>query len=228
MRSRNSVQKRIFEGQLIHILVLLVCLVGVNISMAMPGAVAGHFISVSTRYWIWLAVVNAIAHQVYVWFFWRIELHAGMLTKWFGPPAFTYFSVGFVIFFILRPILAFCLGWANKGTLPLNEWLSYGATVICFIGASYTMHSIKVHFSFKRAFGIDHFDENYRKLPFVREGVFRLSPNAMYLFGFLALWIPVFLFQSQAALIAAVFSHVYIWVHYVTTEKPDMDHIYGT
>ncbi len=61
----------------------------------------------------------------------------------------------------------------------------------------------------------------------VQGGIFRFSSNAMYLFGFMGLWIPGFLFQSLAALILAVFSHAYIWIHYYATEKPDMDRIYG-
>jgi hypothetical protein len=60
-----------------------------------------------------------------------------------------------------------------------------------------------------------------------RRGTFRFSPNAMYVFGFCALWIPAFLFQSSAALVFAAFSHAYIWVHYHATEKPDMKRIYG-
>jgi hypothetical protein len=74
---------------------------------------------------------------------------------------------------------------------------------------------------------MDHFDPGYRNLPMVREGIFRFSPNAMYVFGFLAMWIPAFLFQSLTALVIAAFSHAYIWVHYYATEKPDMARIYG-
>jgi hypothetical protein len=29
-------------------------------------------------------------------------------------------------------------------------------------------------------------------------------------------------------MVAAVFGHLYIWVHYFTTELPDMRRIYGT
>ena len=30
-----------------------------------------------------------------------------------------------------------------------------------------------------------------------------------------------------AALVVAMFSHLYIWVHYICTERPDMRLIYG-
>jgi hypothetical protein len=49
----------------------------------------------------------------------------------------------------------------------------------------------------------------------------------MYVFGFLLFWIPALWFASAAALCAALFNHVYIWVHYFATERPDMQHIYA-
>jgi len=45
--------------------------------------------------------------------------------------------------------------------------------------------------------------------------------------GLLILWIPGLVFASRAALLAALFHHLYIWVHYFTTEKPDLKRIYG-
>ena len=88
-------------------------------------------------------------------------------------------------------------------------------------------YSIIKYFSIVRAFGIDHFDESYRSRPLVKEGIFRFTPNAMYIFGFTLLWAPAFYFSSVAALAFAFFSHLYIWVHYFCTEKPDMERIYG-
>ena len=91
----------------------------------------------------------------------------------------------------------------------------------------YLIYSVKRYFGFKRAYGIDHFDDAYRSLPLVREGIFRFSPNAMYDFGFLLLWVPGLVTQSLAALAVALFSHLYIWVHYACTERADMNRIYG-
>ena len=61
----------------------------------------------------------------------------------------------------------------------------------------------------------------------VKKGIFRYTSNGMYWFGFLLLWVPGFLFRSEGALLAALFNHLYIWVHFYFTEKPDMDLIYG-
>jgi hypothetical protein len=68
--------------------------------------------------------------------------------------------------------------------------------------------------------------QHRRSTPLVRDGIFRFTPNAMYVFGLGALWIPAFALQSTAALIGAAFSHAYIWVHYLTVEGPDMRRIY--
>jgi len=94
--------------------------------------------------------------------------------------------------------------------------------------SGYLFYSVRTYFGFNRAYGIDHFDESYRHLPFVREGIFKYTSNAMYTFGFLVLWVPGLIFFSKAALLAACFNHVYIWVHYYTTELPDIRYIYGS
>lgn len=78
-----------------------------------------------------------------------------------------------------------------------------------------------------RAFGADHFDPSMRSIPFVRGGIFRFTSNAMYVFGFLLLWVPALWWASAGALCAALFNHLYIWVHYYATERPDIVRIYG-
>ena len=53
------------------------------------------------------------------------------------------------------------------------------------------------------------------------------TSNGMYVFGFFLIWFPGLWYASLAALAAALFSHLYIWVHYYCTERPDMLRIYG-
>ena len=99
--------------------------------------------------------------------------------------------------------------------------------MLLLLPAVWLGYSIVKYFSFKRAFGIDHFEERYRTVPLVRKGIFRITPNAMYMFGFTLLWSSAFYFSSKTALAFAGFSHLYIWIHYFTTEKPDMKRIYA-
>ena len=49
----------------------------------------------------------------------------------------------------------------------------------------------------------------------------------MYLFVLQGTWLFGILAGSRSAMIVAGFQSIYIWVHYVSTEKPDMKHIYG-
>jgi len=64
-------------------------------------------------------------------------------------------------------------------------------------------------------------------MPLVRKGIFRFTDNGMYLYAFLLFWSIAIYFSSTAALLVALFSHLYIWVHYYCTEQPDMEYIYG-
>ena len=90
----------------------------------------------------------------------------------------------------------------------------------------YVLYSIARYFTFARAFGADHFDESYRDKTLVRKGIFGWTGNVMYKFGITVVWTPGLLLASKAALLAALFSHFYIWVHYYCVELPDMKRIY--
>jgi hypothetical protein len=227
MTEEAAATRPYFEGQFLHVAALAVLLAGLYTLKVLPGLQAGEFIGLSTFAWMALAVVNAIVHQVFVWFCWRVELHGKALTRWFGGRAFVLYSTLFAIMIVVRPILAFLVGWSNRGTLNIEPWVGYGLSLVLFLLTIFLVYSIVNFFSFSRALGIDHFDPAFRQAPLIRQGIFRWSPNAMYVFGFVALWIPAFLFQSIAALVIAAFSHLYIWVHYFATEKPDMIRIYG-
>ena len=88
------------------------------------------------------------------------------------------------------------------------------------------LYSVAKYFSFGRAVGADHFDKSYRNKPLVRKGIFRWTRNGMYNFGIPVVWLPGLLLASKAAVLAALFSHLYIWVHYYSVELADMKRIY--
>jgi protein-S-isoprenylcysteine O-methyltransferase Ste14 len=91
------------------------------------------------------------------------------------------------------------------------------------------MYSVFHYFGVDRAYGEDHFKTaKYRNKSFVKQGMFKYTDNAMYKFGFLILWAIALVFLSKAALLAAAFNHLYIWVHFYFTELPDIKHIYGS
>ena len=187
----------------------------------------GELWGISTLTWANLAIWMPVIHQCYVLVCWRSELHYQGLSKLFGANGFKIYKTGFAILGLSRPVLIVLLAISGRMTLDIAPIFSYLLSVIFLIPAIYLFYSVKKYFGFDRAFGMDHFyPEEYRLIPFVDQGIFKYTRNGMYAFGFFLAWVPGFLLQSKAALAIALFSHLYIWVHYYFTERPDMKIIY--
>jgi hypothetical protein len=180
----------ILERQWLHVLLLAVLFTGLVAFSRVEGLLDGELWGVSTCAWFWLAVGLAVVHQVFVWFCWRTELHASLLSRVFGDRGFLLYAVGFSILGIARTLVVFLLAAANRDTLEVNTTVTRVLAVILLIPAIYLFYSVKRFFGFERAFGIDHFDASYRTRPFVKQGIFRFTSNGMYIFGFLILWVP--------------------------------------
>jgi hypothetical protein len=218
--------ERIFEKQFTHVICVLALLGILFLFSRFDEFFSGNFWDITTLTWLLLLVSNTIIHQVYVWFCWRTELHLGLLSKLFGKYSFLVYATLFFPLMILRLVLITLLAISNQHSISIPVSLTVILCTALTIPAVYLMYSVSRFFGFKRAAGIDHFDPSYKAMPFVREGLFRYTDNGMYIYGFLVLWIPGVLFSSVTALAAAIFSHLYIWVHYFCTEKPDIEIIY--
>lgn len=227
MAPRDNALQLIFEKQWLHVLLLAALLSGMVLVTGLEDVRAGQVGGIATSFWIWLAIGLAISHQVFVWFCWRVQLHAAWLTRMFGDSGFQMYAIGFSVLGILRVIAVFIVAISNRDTLPGNAIMLKILAVILLVPAVYLFYSVKRYFGFRRAFGIDHFDESHRNMPFERRGIFRFTRNGMYIYGFLLLWVPALWWASVAALSVAAFNHIYIWVHYFSTERPDMKRIYG-
>ena len=216
-----------FEKQGQHYFLLIVLLLGVYF-LAAGDVLSGQLWGMGTSTWLLIAIATPIIHQIVVVFIWRAELYHHKMTDWFGDKAFPIYKVIFTILFVGRPVTLILLGISNANTLNLNPTISYLIAVILFIPFAYTMYSVVHYFGMDRAYGADHFDPSiYKGKPFVKQGMFKYTNNAMYKFGFLGLWVIGFAFISKAVLLAAAFNHLYIWVHFYFTELPDINHIYG-
>ena len=123
--------------------------------------------------------------------------------------------------------LAIILSLLSRNTFFIPFWLAHSVSALIALLAGYVLYSIVRYFGVERPAGIDHFDVSYRNKPLVREGIFKYVKNPMYVFGLGAFWLPGLLLGSFPGLLAALFMHIYIWVHYFFTEKPDMEYIYG-
>jgi len=218
---------KLFEKQLWHLLSLgLFLLVLVLIVCSDEQVLSGSYWNVSTKTWFLWAVLIPIIHQVYVLIIWRIELYYKWLSKNIGKYAFRFYTLDFFGLFASRIVFIILLAESNKYTFDLNQKVKYTLVVIISLIVLYAFYSVIRFFGMDRAMGLDHFDDEVRKRPLVNKGIFKYTKNGMYTFAFLVVYLPGLLWQSKAALLVAVFSHVYIWVHYFFTELPDMKHMY--
>ena len=211
-----------FKGQILHI--------GGTIVLFYIGAQfvdfennSSTFIGISAPGWFMIAMSMPLVHQTYVWICWRSELCWKSISNTIGFKGFT------ILFFILiiSRLSAIILCFIDYGSLYKPGWLAWILAIIIFIPGAYTMYSVKKYFGFLRAAGADHFDPKYRDMPFEKRGVFKWTPNAMYVF---AIGIP-FAFAiatgSQSMFIVAIYTYISIWLHYFCTEKEDFKVIYG-
>lgn len=219
--------KLVFERQIWHYLFLAVLLAGLSIIGGSDNFLKGEWLGIGTYEWLIISIMLSMMHQFYVWFVWRSELHLSLITRTFGEKGFKYYGFGFFLFFLSRFVSLWGLAISNRWSFEVSQAVLNLIAVIILFPAAYTLYSVKKYFTVTRALGIDHFDPAYGKKGFVRGGIFKYTRNGMYTFGLLFMWLPGLLFASKAALAVALFSHVYIWVHYYTLEKPDIKRIYG-
>ena len=184
---------------------------------------AWQFVGYPSPVLFWIAIAFPIMHQIFVWVTWRFKLQP------LCAAAALTFPVYLAIFFVLfagRFVSLLTLSWVDRGSLQLPIIPQVVLTAFFIVPGVYAMYSVWRYFGFGRAAGADHFDLRYRDMPLVRQGIFRFTNNGMYLYAFFLFWAIAFAFNSLAAIIVAGYSHVYIWVHFYATEKPDMEYLY--
>ena len=181
------------------------------------------FLGISALSWFIIAMSIPLIHQAYVWICWRSELCWQSISNSIGFKGYV------IVFFILiiSRLSAVVLCFIDYGSLYKPGLLAWILGLIIFIPGAYTMYSVKKYFGFLRAAGADHFDTKYKDLPFENRGIFKWTPNAMYVF---AIGIP-FSFAvatgSQSMFVVAIYTYISIWLHYFCTEKEDFKVIYG-
>lgn len=216
-----------FQRQTIHLFSLILLLAATDLLYQGCGADQGNYLGLSTTTWMLAALAIPILHQIFVAIVWRVELYHQGASRLLGEQAFSVFTIIFFLLFVSRLLFIIPLAIANHDSLPVGMIWLYPLSILLALPVIYTFYSVLKYFSLKRALGIDHFDARYRDAPLVHQGMFRYTRNAMYVFGIAILWLPGLLLASKAALLAALFNHLYIWVHYYTVELPDMRVIYG-
>ena len=193
-----------------------------------PEFLIGSLWGIETIVWLVLAILSPVIHQFYVWAAWRFELYLQMYSRKYGAKlAFKMYKNGFTPLILARLITIILLAIANRGTIDIQYSLLIG--ILLIIPVAYLGYSVVNYFGFDRAYGIDHFKpEEAKSWDMERRGIFRFTPNGMYIFGFFLLYVPGVMLESKAAILIAAFNHIYIWAHYYFTELPDMKKIYGS
>ena len=180
------------------------------------------FLGISVKNWFLFSMMTPLIHQSCVWLCWRSELCWKIISRTIG------FKVYVIIFFILAILRLSSIGlcFADYGSWFTPGWMAWIVAILIFVPFVYTIYSIKKYFGFLRATGKDHFDPSYKNIPFEKRGIFKWSPNAMYVF---AIGIP-FSFAvatgSKSMFIVAIYTYICIWLHYFCTEKEDFKYIY--
>jgi hypothetical protein len=216
-----------FEDQGKHLVALMLLMIPVIGFARSHGVLEGDWLGISTRAWFWIAVWVPILHQFGIMVLWRIELYDKAMTRRFGDRAFAIFQGIFFPGLIARPISVFTLAIADQNSVLNQTWILDVIALLMIPIMMYLFYSILHYFGISRAAGADHFFDEYRTKPLVKDGIYRYIPNAMYVVGFFIVWIPALLLASRAAILVAAFQHLLIWAHYFFTEKPDMRVIYG-
>lgn len=219
---------KILQKQFWHLVCLVLLILGIFILIKQDSTLLlGSLWHVDTTTWLIVALAIPILHQVYVLLCWRFELYYKSLSNMYGDKAFKIYKIGFFILFGSRMIFIIILSIANKKTLSFSLYYKYALIAIISLLVIYAFYSVIRFFGMDRAAGLDHFDSSISKLPFVKKGIFKYTNNGMYKYAFLIIYLPGIIWQSKAALLAALFSHLYIWVHFYFTELPDIKAIYS-
>jgi len=181
------------------------------------------FFGISVKNWFLFSMTTPLLHQGYVWLCWRSELCWKTISTTIG---FKAYAVIFIIIMISRLFsIGLCFAdyssWFNPG------WIVWTISVLIFIPFIYTIYSIKKYFGFMRATGIDHFDPNYKNIPFEKRGIFKWTSNAMYTFATAVFFGFAISAGSKAMFVFAAYTYIGGWLHYFCTEKEDFKVIYG-
>ena len=182
------------------------------------------FIGISALSWFMIAMSIPLIHQAYVWVCWRSELCWKSISNTIGLKGYV------IIFFVLiiSRLSAIVLCFVDYGSLYTPGWFAWSLAFIIFVPGAYTIYSVKKYFGFLRAAGADHFDTKYRDMPFEKRGIFKWTPNAMYVFAIAIPFSFAIATGSQSMFIVSIYTYISIWLHYFCTEKEDFKVLYGS
>ena len=222
---QNSTLKDVFEGQLLHIGLIILMAFGAH-SLLMPSFSDPTFLFWDSKDWAMFSIELAILHQVIVAIVFRGQLYFNMMTRLFGDNDMHVWRMIFLPLLLARPVTLVIVGWLDPN--PITGWQSMEILVGLglVVASGLALYSVIRFFTIERALGSDHFRNDVLSMPLEDRGIFKYTSNGMYGVAFLGLWGIALMTTSWNALIVALFQHCYIWVHMYLTEGPDMRRLY--
>ncbi len=218
--------KSIFKNQEWHFALLALLLVSLSAAInRFPLFSLGEFLGVTTISWMWIGIIIAVLHQVYVMLIWRIQLETQWLTVNLPRIGYIAYLADYSILLTARITALIFVAISNQNILAISAFNRWAIALIIAVPFLWLLYSIIRFYGFKRLAGADHFDPAYRSNQHLNEGIFKYTGNSIYTIGLLGLYIPGILFASPAALLLALFNNIYIWIHYFCTELPDAKNI---
>ncbi len=220
--------KKLLRKQEWHLVILALLLALTNAALNFyPQYFFGEFWGISTRSWLWAGVLAAILHQFYIVVVLRSELETRWITTNAPRLGYLAYMADYSILMVLRVAIIIASGLANKEVLTItaaNRLLFIAVLAIPFL---WTLYLLARSGNFKQVAGEDYFKpEQDSESNQALENKIRSTAVAVYALGALGLYIPGIIFASPAALLLALFNHLYLWVHHFCTELPDREHLY--
>jgi len=219
-----TVFKNILKKQDWH-LVLLALLLALLNTMATwyPQYFLGEFWGISTFSWLWIGVLAAVLHQVYIMLVLRFELETGWLTSNLPRIGYLAYMFDYTLLLIARILALIFVAIANHNTLFISTNNRVFISLLLAIPFLWLIYSVVRYYSLKYFAGAEYFNPENSSRNFPRHGIFKYTGNSIYTIGSLGFYIPGIVFASPAALLLALFNNLYIWVHYYCTELPDKE-----
>ncbi len=180
----------------------------------------------AAQHWGLWALFTAGLHQGLVVVIWRRALLSPPVGKKALRARIALFAPAFALLLISRLVVTVLSSRDTAGTMFPPAEASVIAMVLIAGLCGWTIYSVIRYFGLFRALGADHFVPAYRRLPLVKEGIFRYTPNAMYTFGTLLLLLPGIWYRSGPGVAIGLFHYLAVWIHYWATELPDMAYMY--
>ena len=223
-----NVIRNISRRQEWHLVILALLLALVNAAVNFyPQFFTGEFWGIGARSWLWLGVMAAVLHQVYIVVVLRTELETRWLTTNVPRLGYLAYLADYTVLLLLRLGILFIAALANRDMLGVTETNRLVLALALAIPCIWALYQLVKGDGLKCLVGADYFNlGNEQDDPDeASEQYFRSTATTVYALGALGLYIPGVIFDSPAALLLALFNHLYIWVHHFSTELPDRPYL---